>query len=73
MKLTKIHSGISYEECNYMKKFIANNTEARKVAKNEVEKDFDKRMSNSVFGKTIENVRDGAKMEIVNGLGDAKR
>ena len=73
MKLTKIHSGISYEERDYMKKFIEINTEARKVAKNEFEKDFDKLMSNSVFGKTMENVRDRAKIEIVNRLDDAKR
>ena len=58
-----------------MKKFIDINAEARKVAKDDFEKDFYKRMSNSVFGKTMENVRNRADIEILNGNdeGDEKR
>ena len=66
MKLTKIHRGIRYTESKFLEKYIVNNTESRKDAKNEFQKDFFKLMNNSVFGKTMENVRERSKVRIVN-------
>ena len=57
MRLTAIHRGISFYQSSWMEKYIMKNTELRKTAANRFEKDFFKLMNNSVFGKTIENIR----------------
>ena len=72
MKLVKIHRGIRYAESTFLEKYIASNTESRKAAKNEFGKDFYKLMNNSVFGKTMENVRERSKIKIVNGQNTEK-
>ena len=57
MRITAVHRGISFYQSSWMEPYIRKNTELRKTATNSFEKDFFKLMNNSVFGKTIENIR----------------
>ena len=66
LRLKKVHRAISFKQANFLKPFIEFNTEKRKNANNDFEKDLFKLMNNSVYGKTMENVRKHGDFEIVN-------
>ena len=66
MKLKKIHRGIKFIESDFMSSYINMNTNLRSKAKNNFEKDFFKLMNNSVFGKTMENIRNRVNVKLVN-------
>ena len=73
LRLTAVHRGISFEQSPWMEPYIRKNTELRKTAANSFEKDFFKLMNNSVFGKTIENIRKRQNVFLVDNRAKAAK
>ena len=66
MKLTKTRKVLKFKQSDWMKKYIDFNTEKRTNAANSFEKDFFKLMINSVYGKTMENLRKRTNVRLNN-------
>lgn len=64
----KVYKIISSNSDYYLKDYIAFNTNKRKEAKNDFEKDFYKLLNNSVFGKTMENKRNRGNIRIIKDI-----
>ena len=65
MRLKKVHSVLAFNQEDWMESYIRLNTELRKKATSDFEKNFFKLMNNSVFGKTMENLRNRTIVKLV--------
>ena len=66
MKLKKLHRVLKFKQSEWIKKYIDFNTEKIIGATNDFEKDFFQLMINSVYGKTMKNLRKRINVRSVN-------
>src|SRR2546423_12707279 len=57
MVVNEVTEILSFDQTNWLTPYIVFNTEKQQGAKNAFEKDFFKLMNNSIYGKSMENVR----------------
>ena len=65
MRLTKIRRALRFRQSPWMEPYIRMNTEFRKQATSDLERELYKLMNNSVFGKAMENLRKRVDVKLV--------
>ena len=71
LQITKMNRSIKFEESAWLKEYINLNTKLRIEAKqsgNNFEIDFFKLMNNSLFGKTLENIRNRVDIRLLSSI-----
>ena len=68
--LKKIHKILEFKQSDWMKPYIDFNTQKRKEASNEADKNLFKLLNNAVYGKTMENMRKRIKIRITTNEKD---
>ena len=70
MKLKKTHRVLKFKQKDWMKPYIDFNTQKRKEATNEADKNYFKLLNSAVYGKIMENMRKRIKIRVVKNAKD---
>lgn len=73
MQLTKIHNVVQFTQKPFLRSYIDFNSKQRSLAQSKHEKDFYKCKNNSLFGKTMEDVRKHGNYRLVTDVNQFKR
>ena len=65
LKLKKIHRILKFKQSDWMRPYIVFNIQERTITNNEADQNFFKLMNNSVYGKTMENLRKRMEIRVV--------
>ena len=68
MIVDKVYEIISFKQSKWLEKYINYNTQKRNQAVNDFEKDFYKLLNNAFYGKTMENVRNRLKKNLLKKI-----
>ena len=66
IRILNVYTVYKIKQSPWLAKYIKYNTEQRKKAKTEFEKHFYKLMNNSIYGKTIENIRKRLNLDLID-------
>jgi len=66
--LKKVHAGIKFLQSSWLAGYIRKNQEMRAQASNDEEADFYKLMNNSLYGKTVENLKKRTNIKLVQDI-----
>ena len=70
IEVKKIHRILKFKQKDWMKPYIDFNTQKRKEATNDNNKNLFKLLDNAMYGKTMENLRKRIKIRIVKNEKD---